>query len=303
MWFDPTLVEAVSEAVPAWLAIVLVLLSYLGSVYLIVPAVIVAYWLHRDLAAPWLGGVIACYGAMSVTKAYHAGSRPTADPPVESETVPAVLVPVYEHAALIDTASFPSGHALAVTVVVGMLVVDLPVGTVRSRLVTGIAVVAVVAFTRIGLAVHYPGDVAGGIAYGLVIVALWYGVRTVAPDDATGAFAVGLALGILAVLVAGTHNSVVVLGSSIGGLLAWRAGPAMRVKAGSVALGWTAPVVAAVSVVVTWVVLTMEVGGAVFTLTWSALFVATVVTVPWLVDVRSVWERASVSPRLTWRGE
>ena len=62
--------------------------------------------------------------------------------------------------------SFPSGHTLAVTVWVGVvLLVLLPVvPTRRRRLVVGIgvAVVAVVGLTRIALGVHFASDVLAG---------------------------------------------------------------------------------------------------------------------------------------------
>jgi membrane-associated phospholipid phosphatase len=66
--------------------------------------------------------------------------------------------------------SFPSGHTLTVTVVVGvLLLVLLPTAPPRARrplIGVGVALIAVVAFTRVALGVHFLSDVVGGAAVG-----------------------------------------------------------------------------------------------------------------------------------------
>ena len=178
MLFDSGTVELVVEAIPTWLGVVLVVLSYLGSVYFIAPAMIAAYWYRRDLVAPWLGGVVGCYALMSITKSVHSLSRPTVDPPVDATAFPSWYVPAYEHAAHIDTASFPSGHAMVATIVAGMVVYDLRVGTLPRRALVGAVFVGWVGFTRVGLGVHYPGDVIGGILYALAFLVVYVAART-----------------------------------------------------------------------------------------------------------------------------
>jgi undecaprenyl-diphosphatase len=68
-------------------------------------------------------------------------------------------------------ASFPSGHTLTTTVTVGvLLLVLLPTAPVRARralIGCGAMVIAVVAFTRIALGVHFLSDVVGGAALGI----------------------------------------------------------------------------------------------------------------------------------------
>ena len=67
--------------------------------------------------------------------------------------------------------SFPSGHAMASTVVYGsLLLVFLPALGRRARIGAGIAAAALViaiGFTRLALGVHYITDVAGGFVLGL----------------------------------------------------------------------------------------------------------------------------------------
>lgn len=297
MWFDPAIVEAVRDLVPTWLGIVMVVLSYFGSVYLIAPGMIAAYWANRDLAAPWIGGVIGCYGLMSITKSYHSASRPTVEPPVSSADFPAWFVPAYEHAAHISTTSFPSGHAMAATIVVGLLVVDLPVSTFRRRLLVGIGAVGWVAVTRVGLGVHYHGDVVGGIAYGLAFLAVYYLARRYVPrrtslDATTTAFAVGLAVGSVAAVYVGSRNAYVVFGGGVGGLVAWQYAPTIaRRMRGSV---WEslAPFLAVAIVALTWYVAEMELATYAVMAPLAAVFLAAVVLVPWIAPTRKFWATA-----------
>ena len=296
MWFDPALVEAVGDAIPTWLGVVMVVLSYLGSVYFIAPAIIAAYWTRRDLVGPWLGGVIGCYGLMSITKSYHTASRPTVGPPVGAEAFPGWFVPWYEHAAHISTTSFPSGHAMAATIIVGMIVLDLPVSTFLRRTVAGVAVMGWVGLTRVGLGVHYPGDVAGGIAYGLAFLAILYTVRhyagTYSIDDATAAFGVGLVFGAGALAVSGSRNAHIVFGSAIGGLLAWQYAPAVAETARESAMEYVVPTAGVAIVIGTWFVTDLGIGNSAFIVAWSALFLAAVVLVPWVGSGRELWTNA-----------
>ena len=298
MWFDPAVIEAVRDAVPTWLGVIMVVLSYFGSVYLITPMLIAAHWANRELVAPWLGGVIGCYGLMSITKFHHTGSRPIVGPPVEASDFPAWFVPWYEHAAHISTASFPSGHVMAVTVVVGMLVVDLPVGTLPRRAAVGAAAIGWVGFTRIGLAVHYPGDVAGGFAYAVAFLAIYYLARRSVPrrtsiDATTVAFAVGLVFGLVAVAYVGSRNAHVVFGGGLGGLVTRYSAPTIADAIRDSVLEYLvlAPGVAVV-VVGTWFVTDLGIGNRAFVVLWAALFLAAIVLVPWVAPTGELWGRA-----------
>ena len=294
MWFDPAVLEAVRDAVPTWLGVVMVVLSYSGSVYLITPLLIAAYWANRDLVAPWLGGVIGCYGTMSLTKTYHTGRRPTVDPPVEAADFPSWFVPWYEHAAHISTASFPSGHIMAVTVVIGMLVVDLPVSTLRRRAVAGAAAVGWVGFTRIGLAVHYPGDVAGGFAYAVGFLALYYLARRAVTrrtgvDSTTVAFAVGLVFGLAAVAYVGSRNSHIVFGGGLGGLLAWHYAPRIPTAMRDSIWEYLVPTLGVGIAAGTWFVTDLGIGNRAFVVGWAAVFLAAIVLVPWIAPTGELW--------------
>ncbi|WP_440771183.1 phosphatase PAP2 family protein [Natronorubrum sp. DTA28] len=294
MWFDPAAVEAVRDAVPTWLGVVMVVLSYLGSIYLIAPSMIAAYWANRDLVAPWLGGIIGCYGLMSITKSYHTASRPIVGPPVDGSAFPGWFVPWYEHAAHISTTSFPSGHAMAATIIVGMIVVDLPVGTLWKRAVAGLAVIGWVGFTRVGLAVHFPGDVIGGIAYALGFLAVYYLGRRYVPrrtsyGETTAAFAVGFLFALIAVIYVGSRNSHIAFGGGIGAVLAWHFAPAIADRMRDTLWETVAPLVGVSIVVGTWFVTDLGIGNRAFIVVWSALFLAAVILVPWIAPTGAFW--------------
>jgi undecaprenyl-diphosphatase len=72
--------------------------------------------------------------------------------------------------------SFPSGHTLTVTIMIGvLLLVLLPTAPPRARrplVVAGAVLVLVVAFTRLALGVHFLSDVVGGLVLGVCWIAV-----------------------------------------------------------------------------------------------------------------------------------
>lgn len=79
--------------------------------------------------------------------------------------------------ATASSSSFPSGHALGVTVAVGaLLVLVLPVLRGSARVVAvggGALVVAAVGIARVALGVHHPSDVLAGWALGWAYLTAW----------------------------------------------------------------------------------------------------------------------------------
>lgn len=167
MWFSSGAVEAVVEFVPQWFALVLLVFSYVGSVYVIGPATIAGYLFgDRRYTVTWPGIIIGAYALFVFLKPLFGIARPGVEPPVTAAMVPTVLAPIVELAVDFDTGSFPSGHAIAATVFYGLLVVDVRVSSFRRRLLLAAGLIWPIAFTRVALGVHYPGDVVGGVVIG-----------------------------------------------------------------------------------------------------------------------------------------
>lgn len=233
MWFDESVVQSVVDTVPVWLAVLLVVVSYLGSIYLIAPATVLTYLRGSSWrTATWPGIVIGAYALFVALKPLSDISRPSergVDSPLAEQSLPAGFDLLHQLAVDFDTASFPSGHAIAVTVFIGLVVVDLDIGTFRQRLLLGGAWVGTVLFTRVGLGVHYIGDVVGGLIVGLVFLGVMLALRKRLHerswrgfDAAEGVFIIAAVLAVAAIIAGRQFDGAVLVGISIAGLLAHR---------------------------------------------------------------------------------
>lgn len=178
MLFDDAVVETVVDILPLWLAVLLLFLSYLSSVYVVGPAVAFVYWFGDGWRpTTWPGIVLGAYGLFVAVKPIFSIDRPPVDPPFPVEVLPSFLRPLYGLAIHFDTGSFPSGHAVIATVFWGLVVLDLDVGTVGQRILASICAITIVGLARVGLSVHYVGDVVGGVVVGLVYLGLMVALR------------------------------------------------------------------------------------------------------------------------------
>lgn len=204
MWFDETAVEALIELTPTWVAIVLLFVGYLGSIYVVAPTVFVAYvWGDSWRSATWPGILIGAYGLFVSLKAAFFVERPPIDPPFPAETLPIVIRPLYHLAIGFETGTFPSGHALAVTVLWGLIVVDLDVRTLWERLLVAVSVVLLVSASRVLLGVHYIADVVGGVFFGLTLLGVMIALRRRVSNPANATLGLA-AIPVLAGFPAGT---------------------------------------------------------------------------------------------------
>jgi undecaprenyl-diphosphatase len=121
---------------------------------------------RRDLAL-FLGLAAALRAIGPVLKVLIASPRPSI------ETV--VIV------AEADGLGFPSGHALGAALLYGAIAIVAPQVIadrliVRGIQVAAIAMMALVALSRVRLGVHWPSDVIGGLLFGLAALCLMQGV-------------------------------------------------------------------------------------------------------------------------------
>lgn len=228
MWFESAHVEATRDSFPEWMALWFALLSHLGSVWFVAPAVVFCYWFRdRHRFAPWLGIVTGGYAVMVGLKELFQIARPEVGPAIEPEALPTVVALLYAPAVEFETMAFPSGHALAATIVWTMLALESDVGTGRQRLAGAAVMVVLVAFSRVAVGVHYPTDVAVGalVGVGYLAIVLWLRDRVAKTGRFTptvALFASAATLSVFAMWSSGKPDAAALLGGSLGAALAWR---------------------------------------------------------------------------------
>lgn len=165
--FDTEVVEVVAGGTPTWLALIFLLFSYLGSIYVIGPAMVYLYFRGDDrLTATWPGIVLGVYGLFVILKALIDVERPSVASPLADVGLPPLVDQLHVLAVGFETGSFPSGHAIATVVFYGLLILDSDWKTQRLRLSLLFPLILVVGYSRVTLGVHYIGDIIGGFLIG-----------------------------------------------------------------------------------------------------------------------------------------
>lgn len=177
MLFDDAVVEMFGAATPGWLAAVLLLFGFMGSVYVVWPAVLIGVLSGGEGRMTWPAIVCAAYGTFVFSKPIVGLNRPAVTPPISQGELPSLLAPAYDLGLSFTSGSFPSGHALVATVFFGLLVVDLDIASVRVRAFMAATVISVVGLSRVVFGVHYPGDILGGVVLGLVVLTTALSIR------------------------------------------------------------------------------------------------------------------------------
>jgi membrane-associated phospholipid phosphatase len=184
--FGPEPIAAVQQLLGREWVPLFRLLSLLGSNWGVVLGLGIAVWTGGRRTAYALAGALAVEGVVNVVlnRLFHV---PRPDHP---------SIVVYEQVPL---SSFPSGHVFTTGVVWGALWLF---GRVHPA-VAALAVLAV-AVSRLGLGVHFLGDVLGGLACAAVLLLafrwIWPRVRAWAEDRPFGLFAAAGALAAAAAL-------------------------------------------------------------------------------------------------------
>ncbi len=195
------------ETSPPALVEAFALVTVLGGVPFLAVLLAVLYigW-DRETVAPVVGYGLAAAAVTIALKTGFALPRP----------------PASVRAAPVDPSSygFPSGHAVAATVVYGGLVLVRDSARESRLAAPVVALIALVGFSRVVVGVHYLGDVLAGHTVGLVLLT---GLRWGVGERADHACLVAAAAAAVAVLLTGVAtDSLLVLGASIGGAVAFR---------------------------------------------------------------------------------
>ncbi|MDY6764226.1 MAG: phosphatase PAP2 family protein [Halobacteria archaeon] len=223
-------IEVIRGVLPEELVPLFVVITHLGSTSFYVGVLSVLYWidhskiLAREKVAFVIPMAVIGGGCVVLLKGIFELPRPP------------------EEMWLIETDGygFPSGHALASTVVWGSLALVWSEGRnkndkwrntisrkgVKAGLFSSIAVI-LISFSRVLLGVHYTVDVVAGvmIGAGVLILGYWIGIRRkrVAGKDGYGVeklFVVSILVGIGATVVTGADfYSVFFTGIGVGGFL------------------------------------------------------------------------------------
>ncbi|MCU4750999.1 phosphatase PAP2 family protein [Halobacteria archaeon AArc-curdl1] len=233
MWFDQSLVRAIRDAFPEWMAFFWALLSMLGSVWFVAPVVVLAFWFcdrHRFLS--WVVTVLGGYAIMIGTKSYANIGRPDVGPAIAPESLPSVIAFAYAPFVEVASSSFPSGHTIAGTIIWTMLALEIRFGTRRKRLAGAAVVIALIGVSRIALGLHYLGDVVAGFAiagsYLLVVLTLpdWL-ERQTGLESMTTTFALVTVVALLS-LFGGRSDAAGVFGAVAGLWTVWTYAPPPR---------------------------------------------------------------------------
>jgi undecaprenyl-diphosphatase len=162
-WFDRAVYEALYAGHrPVLLAIARVFTALGDPTVLVTAGFIVAGWIwwrhHPRLAFAILLIVLVGRGLVEAQKYWIARVRPDLEP----------------HLVVVKTQSFPSGHATSSMIFYLTVALVLTAGTRWSRVAAAIAILLslLIGTSRVMLGVHWPSDVIGGWAFGLLWVLL-----------------------------------------------------------------------------------------------------------------------------------
>ena len=91
---------------------------------------------------------------------------------------------VSPHLEAVHSMSFPSGHAANAMITYLAIALLLPVGQRNRAIAVGIALVAalLVGWSRVALGVHWPSDVIGGWAFGILWIAICMRLASARPE-------------------------------------------------------------------------------------------------------------------------
>ncbi|QZA89139.1 phosphatase PAP2 family protein [Salinarchaeum sp. IM2453] len=124
------------------------------------------------------------------------------------------------HAVAVSPYSFPSGHTMAATILWGGLALFFSTGKSWQRDLTAGVLIAMVAFSRVGLGVHYLADVIAAILIG----ALYLGIaRVLLWEQPKRSFAVALVFALAAVIfTAASSRSLIAFAGTVGAVVGWK---------------------------------------------------------------------------------
>lgn len=197
-------IQALQQLIPEWLIPLFIVITYLGSVGVILPLLALLYWRWDAERTAFVGGAVLGGFALALTlKNVFELPRP----------------PMSLHLVYATGYGFPSGHAIDSTVASGSLASVLTAGTRWQRVLLASLLIGLVPLSRVVLGVHYGVDVVVGVGVGLLylLVVVRLLDRQVVPS-----LFLATALTVTGVITAGAAwNSMVLLGGILLALYGW----------------------------------------------------------------------------------
>lgn len=217
------------------LVAVFALITVVGDGWFVLVGLALLYWLGpryddelRPVAVFVVSLAVLALAVVLTLKTITAVPRPAATP-LDPTVLPALVGPFVANEIDASGFAFPSGHAVAATVVYGGLGLLVSVRRRRTRLLVAASIIGLVALSRLVLAVHYPRDVIAGVAIGagIVAVGLTVGRETdhLRPDRLFGLAVVVALIGFVAASNGGhtreLTQAVIAVGTGVAGGGLW----------------------------------------------------------------------------------
>lgn len=164
--FDMSIISFVQGMEASWLTVILKTFTWIGSGYVVVPVTLMAFFLlyfvyqRRGQAILFVTVIIGTISSNELLKLYFQRERP-------------------EIHRIIDAGglSFPSGHTMMAVSLYAIIAYVLwqnlkSLGSRVLLILFTVFMILMIAVSRIYLGVHYPSDIAGGIAASIFLVTL-----------------------------------------------------------------------------------------------------------------------------------
>lgn len=197
-------IQALQQLVPGWMIPLFIFITYLGSLWVIIPLLTVLYWRWDRERAAFVGSAVLGGFALAFTLK-HVFKLPR--PPISLHLIHATGY------------GFPSGHALDSTVTYGSLATVVRAGTRWRRILFAASLIGLVALSRVVLGVHYGVDVVVGIGLGLLYL---FVVVQVLDRQVIPCLLLGTAVAATGVIVTGgSLDSMALLGGILLVLAGW----------------------------------------------------------------------------------
>lgn len=212
LFFDPQTNAALQELLPEYLIYFLMAITRFGDGAVLFAIAILLYWYGAERDRKERAMILA----LSVTTlALVSGMKGIFQVPRPLLVVDTTLTFAPE---TYPGWSTPSAHAMGSAAVYGGLAVIMKTGTKKQRYCIFGSLIALIAFSRVVLGLHYVGDVIIGVILGLLLVAIAFRISS---RSITPMFGLALFIATFAFSMGSEEFTTMSIGASLGGIVVW----------------------------------------------------------------------------------